>query len=84
MTALKAVPDDGVDLSEFGQRIDVGEKRWAQVVDQLTTEDERKFRAALLEPAISATAIVSWLERRKIGVHRATVVKWRTKGYATL
>lgn len=82
VTVLKAVPDDDVDLSEFGQRVDVGAKRWQHVLESLPPGDQVKLRAALAEPSISVTAISAWLERRKIGVHRATIIKWRARGYA--
>lgn len=74
--------DDTVDLSEFVTMIAKGEDRWRQVLEQLSADDIRKLRAALGEPRITPTSISTWLERRGVPVHRATVIKWRSKGYA--
>lgn len=82
MGALKAVPAESVDLSEFTTVVAKGEDRWRQVLEQLGADDVRKLRAALVEPRISPNAIKAWLEVRGVSIHGVTVSKWRAKGYA--
>lgn len=84
MGALQAVPDEPVDLSSF----DVGlggppaDRRWRQVLAELSPDDQALLRAALDKVSITPNAIGIWLERHGLVVDPRTIKGWRRRGYA--